>query len=41
MPLTGRVEAPRGVVDLDTLIDEIDDARYEEEAKRLRLAERG
>jgi len=38
MPLTGRVDAPKGAVDLDTLIDEIDDARYEEEARRLRMA---
>ena len=36
MPLTGRVAAPRGKVDLEGLIDEIDDARYEEEARRLR-----
>ena len=38
MPLTGRVDAPRGAVDIDGLIDEIDDARYEDEAKRMRLA---
>jgi RIO kinase 1 len=41
MPLTGRVEGPRGQVDIDGLIDEIDDARYEEEAKRMRLAQEG
>ncbi len=39
MPLTGRVAAPRGNVDLETLIDEIDDARYEEEARRMRIAQ--
>ncbi len=38
MPLTGRVEGPRGAVDLGGLMDEIDDARYEDEAKRMRLA---
>jgi RIO kinase 1 len=38
MPLTGRVDAPKGTVDLDLLIEEIDDARYEEEARRLRMA---
>ncbi len=39
MPLTGRVAAPTGAVDLETLIEEIDDARYEEEAKRMRMAQ--
>ena len=39
MPLTGRVAAPDGKVDLETLIDEIDDARYEEEARRMRMAQ--
>ena len=38
MPLTGRVAAPTAAVDLETLIEEIDDARYEEEAKRMRMA---
>ena len=38
MPLTGRVDAPKGAVDLDMLIEEIDDARYEEEARRMRMA---
>ncbi len=38
MPLTGRVDAPIGAVDLDGLIDEIDDARYEEAARRARVA---
>ncbi len=36
MPLTGRVAAPRGEVDLGGLMDEIEDARFEEEARRLR-----
>ena len=39
MPLTGRSEKPKGEVDLDTLIEEIEDARFEEEAKRMRLAQ--
>jgi RIO kinase 1 len=40
MPLTGRVDRSAEAVDLDGLIDEIDDARYEEAAKRLRMEER-
>ncbi len=39
MPLTGRVAAPRGKVDLHGLMDEIEDARFEEEARRMRVAE--
>ncbi len=39
MPLTGRVAAPHGRVDLEMLIEEIDDARYEEEARRMRMAQ--
>jgi RIO kinase 1 len=39
MPLTGHVAAPTEKVDLDNLIDEIDDARYEEEARRMRMAQ--
>ncbi len=38
MPLTGRVAAPRGRVDLGGLMNEIEDARFEEEAKQLRMA---
>jgi RIO kinase 1 len=40
MPLTGRVDGPEGPVDLDNLIDEIDDARFEEEEKQMRLAQK-
>jgi RIO kinase 1 len=39
MPLTGRVARVKGTVDIAGLIDEIDDARYEEEAKRMRMAQ--
>ena len=39
MPLTGRVVAPRGRVDLGGLMNEIEDARFEEEARRLRMAQ--
>ncbi len=37
-PLTGRVEAGTAPVDLGAVLREIDDARLEEAAKRLRLA---
>jgi len=37
VPLTGRFEGPRGKVDLGGVLREIDDARDEESARRLRL----
>ena len=39
MPLGGRVAAPRGRVDLGGLMSEIEDARFEEEARQMRLAQ--
>ena len=39
MPLTGRVEVARGRVDLHGLMDEIEDARFEEEARQVRMAQ--
>ncbi|MEO8938780.1 MAG: PA4780 family RIO1-like protein kinase [Burkholderiaceae bacterium] len=39
MPLTGRVEAPRGRVDLGGLMSEIEDARFEEEARLMRMGQ--
>ena len=39
MPLTGRVATPRGKVDLGGLMNEIEDARFEEEARQMRLAQ--
>lgn len=41
MPLTGRVAAPRGKVDLGGLMNEIEDARFEEEARQMRMAPGG
>ena len=38
VPLTGRYRRPVGAVDLSEVMREIDDARAEESAKRLRLA---
>lgn len=38
-PLTGRYEHQRGAVDLSSVMREIDDARAEEAARRLRMAE--
>jgi len=38
-PLTGRFEPPRKKVDLDSVVREIDDARAEEAARRLRQRE--
>jgi RIO kinase 1 len=40
-PLTGRWERPTGAVDVGSVLREIDDARAEEAARRLRLAEGG
>ena len=37
--LTGRVAAPRDKVDLGGLMNEIEDARFEEEARLMRMAE--
>lgn len=39
MPLTGRVAAARGKVDIGGLMNEIEDARFEEEARQMRLAQ--
>lgn len=39
MPLTGRVDAPSAPVDLEAVVEAIDDARYEEQARRLRMAQ--
>ena len=39
VPLTGRVETPRGKVDLGGLMNEIEDARFEEEARQMRMAQ--
>ena len=39
IPLTGRVEASTEKVDLGGLLDEIEDARFEEEARRMRSAQ--
>ena len=39
IPLTGRVAAPRDKVDLGGLMNEIEDARFEEEARLMRMAE--
>jgi RIO kinase 1 len=36
-PLTGRFERVLKAVDLDSVLQEIDDARFEEAARRLRL----
>ena len=41
MPLTGRVAAERGRVDVAALMDDIEDARFEEEARQMRLAQSG
>jgi RIO kinase 1 len=38
-PLTGRYAAPTGPIDVDDVLREIDDARLEEAARRLRIAE--
>ncbi len=39
MKLTGRAAAPRGKVDLGGLMNEIEDARFEEEARQMRMAQ--
>ena len=39
MPLTGRVAAPHGTVDVGGLMDEIEDVRLEEEARLRRIGE--
>jgi RIO kinase 1 len=38
-PLTGRFERVEKAVDLDAVMQEIDDARFEEAARRLRMQE--
>ena len=38
-PLTGRFERSEKAVDLDGVMQEIDDARFEEAARRLRMRE--
>ena len=39
VPLTGRFERVEKEVDLEAVMREIDDARFEEQARRLRLQE--
>jgi RIO kinase 1 len=41
IPLTGRVAAPRDKVDLGGLMNEIEDARFEEEARQMRMGQSG
>ena len=38
VPLTGQYEHETGPVDLEGVMDQIEDARFEEEARRLRMA---
>ena len=37
VPLTGQYEHETGPVDLEGVMDQIEDARFEEEARRLRM----
>jgi RIO kinase 1 len=38
-PLTGKFIHETGPVNLESVMDEIEDARFEEEARRMRMAE--